>query len=423
MAKKEKAPANCRLNRVGGQAVLEGVMMKAGTHTVTTCRRENGTLVVNDDSFVSVRKKFKILDIPILRGVVNFVEMMALSVKTLNASAEAMGIEEEEGKFEKWMKKHLGIGVTDVIMFIGVVLGVALALFLFMFLPTWAAEGVNYLHMTLANATLPINEYLIATIEGVLKICIFLSYLALVSLIPDIKRTFMYHGAEHKSIACFEAGEELTPENAMKHRRFHPRCGTSFMFLMIALGIVAGMFVRNLIPGLSPFAYTGIRLLILPLVMGIGFELLMIMGKHDNIVTRIIAAPGMWVQRLTTKEPTPEMLEVAIVSIKCALRDDFPEFKEYFDARPWEADGGETIIVSEKKKNGANAEKPEDTVQDAIESPDTENPEKPDTGAEANLNIDANGGTDTDNGISPEGGDADTGADSPKPEKEDGKAE
>ena len=360
MAKKENDTSGCRLNRVGGQAVIEGVMMKAGTHTVTTCRRENGTLVVNDDSFVSVRKKFKILDIPILRGVVNFVEMMALSVRTLNASADAMGIEEEEGKFEKWMKKHLGIGITDVIMFIGVVLGVALALFLFMFLPTWAADGVNYLYMTLSGATLPINEYLIAAIEGVLKICIFLTYLALVSLIPDIKRTFMYHGAEHKSIACFEAGEELTSENAMKHRRFHPRCGTSFMFLMIALGIVAGMFVRNLIPGLSPIAYTGIRLLILPLVMGIGFELLMIMGKHDNIVTRIIAAPGMWVQRLTTKEPTPEMLEVAIVSIKCALRDDFPEFKEYFDARPWEADGGETIIVSEKKKKAKDEAKPED---------------------------------------------------------------
>ena len=351
MAKKKvQDTESCRLNRVGGQAVLEGVMMKAGSHTVTTCRKENGTLVVNDDNFISVRKKHKILNIPILRGVVNFIEMMALSVKTLNASADALEIEEEEGKAEKWMRKHLGIGLTDFIMVLGVVLGVGLALFLFMFLPMWAADGINFLYKLISGNEEGISATLIAVIEGVMKVIIFLAYLALVSLIPDIKRTFMYHGAEHKSIACFEAGDELTPANAAKHRRFHPRCGTSFMFLMILLGIFAGMFVRNVFPGLPTIAYTGIRLLILPLIMGIGYEILMLMGKHDNLLTRIISAPGLWVQRLTTKEPTEDMLEVAIVSLKCALRDDFPEFGEYFAARPWEENGGETIIASEKKK-------------------------------------------------------------------------
>ena len=355
MAKNETKDT-CRLNRVGGQAVLEGVMMKAGEKTVTTCRKPDGTLVVNDDKFVSVRKKNKLLNIPILRGVVNFVEMMMLSVKTLNASADALGIEEEEGKFEKWLKKHIGIGLTDVIMFVGVILGVALSLFLFMYLPVIAAQGIDALYMLISGSETGMHESIIALLEGIMKVAIFLSYLALVSLIPDIKRTFMYHGAEHKSIACFEAGEELTPENAKRHTRFHPRCGTSFMFLMIALGIFVGMFVRNLLPNLPDIAYVGIRLAILPLVMGIGYELLMIMGKHDNIVTRIISAPGLWVQRLTTKEPTDDMLEVAIVSIKCALRDDFPEFSEFFEARPWEADGGETVIGGKKPEKNDNAE-------------------------------------------------------------------
>ena len=321
---KDNIQTNCRLNKVGGQAVLEGVMMKAGECTVTTCRKDDGTLVVYDDNFVSVRKKHKILNTPIL------------SVKTLNNSAEALGIEEEETKFEKWLKKHFGVKIMDFVMALGVVLGLALSVFLFIFLPTWIADGINWLLVNIFKTT-PMSATATAVVEGGLKMGIFIVYLALVSLMKDIKRTFMYHGAEHKSIACFEAGEELTPENAMKHTRFHPRCGTSFMFLMILLGIFAGMFVRNIFPGLPSIAYAGIKLLTLPLVMGIGYEILMIAGKHDNIITRIISAPGMWVQRITTKEPTPDMLECAIISIKCALRNDFPEFMEFYLERPWEA--------------------------------------------------------------------------------------
>lgn len=330
MAKKDTCQQNCRLGKVGGQAVLEGVMMKAGERTVTTCRKEDGSIFVHDDRFVSVRKKNKLLNIPILRGVINFVEMMILSVKTLNASAEALGIEDEEGKCEKWLKKHLGIGLTDVIMAIGVILGLALSVALFMFLPNLFSSLID---KYIAKGNLGIWT---AVIEGGLKILIFLLYLWLVSLIPDIKRTFMYHGAEHKSIACFEAGAELTPENAKNYKRFHPRCGTSFMFFMILLGVFAGLFVKKLIPGLNPLAYTGIRLLILPVVMGLGYEFIMFAGKHDNIITKILSAPGLWVQRITTKEPTLDMLEIAIISIKCALRDDFPEFNAYYESRAWE---------------------------------------------------------------------------------------
>ncbi len=338
---------NCRLNRVGGQAVLEGVMMKAGERTVTTCRKEDGTLAVTDDSFVSVRKKHKILNLPILRGVINFVEMMILSVKTLGSSAEAIGLDEEEGEpsgIEKFLKEKLRVSLTDVIMVVSVILGLLLSVFLFLFLPIWAVAGINAL---LGIWNISLGDIWSSVIEGVMKVGIFILYLSLTSLMPDIKRTFMYHGAEHKSIACFEAGEELTPENAMRHRRFHPRCGTSFMFFMILLGIFAGIVIKTLIPGLDTWLYTLIRLLILPLLMGVGYEIIMLAGKHDNIVTRVISAPGLWVQRITTKEPTLDMLEVAIVSIKCALRDDFPQFREFYDNRAWEKNSEEPDSAEE----------------------------------------------------------------------------
>ena len=358
-----------RLNKVGGQAVLEGVMMKAGNRTVTTCRKDDGSIVVYDDEFVSVRKKHKILNLPVLRGVVNFIEMMILSMKTLNASADALGIEEEGGKFEEWCKKHFGKRSTDVIMAISLVLGLGLSLLLFLFLPTWSADGINWLWQNTFHME-AISPSAIAVLEGVLKVTIFIVYLLLVSMLNDIKRTFMYHGAEHKTIACFEAGEELTPENAAKHRRFHPRCGTSFMFLMIGIGIVVGMFVRNLMPvGTHTLVISLIKLALLPLTMGVGYEILMLAGKHDNIITRIISAPGMWVQKITTKEPTLDMLEIAIVSTKCALRDEFPEFMEFWNERSWEAkeETEETTEEAETTVAEATSEAEASTKEETVE--------------------------------------------------------
>lgn len=335
---------SCRLNKVGGQAVLEGVMMKAGKRTVTTCRKPDGSLVVTDAEFSSVRKKHKILDLPIIRGVVNFVEMMILSYKTLGASAEALGLEEEEEtKFEKWLKEKLGVKTTDFVMAVALVLGILLAVGLFIWLPIGIVALVGWL---LGLASISLHPLVGSLLEGAVKVGIFLGYLALVSLMPEIKRTFMYHGAEHKSIACFEAGDELTPENAMKHTRFHPRCGTSFMFLMILIGILAGFFIK-LIPGLETWAYSLIRIAILPLLMGIGYEIIMLAGKHDNKLTRAISAPGIWAQRITTKEPTEDMLECAITSIKCALRDEFPEFMEFYTERQWEKSPEESDALAE----------------------------------------------------------------------------
>ena len=346
MSKKTCTPKDCsRLNKVGGQAVLEGVMMKAGERTVTSCRKEDGSIVVTDSTFVSIRKRKKILNLPILRGFVNFIEMMALSVRTLNISAEALGIEDEQEKAKKEKARAEGkraAGTLDIVMVLGVVLGLLLSVGLFFVLPSLISDGISWLYTRFISES-GIGIVGIAFIEGLVKIAIFLTYLSLVILMPDIRRTFMYHGAEHKSIACFEAGEELTPENAMKHRRFHPRCGTSFMFLMVLIGIFIGIFVRFILPPEEAFPFvwlyslcvSGIKILLLPITMGIGYEILMLAGKHDNIFTRIISAPGMWVQRLTTKEPTEDMLEVAITSIKCALRDEYPEFREFFENEGW----------------------------------------------------------------------------------------
>ena len=352
MKKNSNNELSCRLNKVGGQAVLEGVMMKAGSRTVTTCRKDNGTLVVNDAEFHSVRKKHKILNLPILRGVVNMIEMLALSYKTLGASADALDL--DDGK----KKEGKESATVTVLMIVSMILGVALSIGLFIVLPNLVSGLVNYL----AGGNL--SPTWMAVIEGVSKVLIFLSYLFLVGLVPDIKRTFMYHGAEHKSIACFESGSELTPANAKKYTRFHPRCGTSFMFIMILLGVAVGMIINNAFPDLGRVYLILIRIGILPLVVGIGYEFIMFAGKHDNAFTRALSAPGLWVQRLTTKEPTEEMLEVAIVSIKCALRDEFPEFREFYENREWEPKVEEEITEAEEPAEESTTE--ESNTDEAI---------------------------------------------------------
>ena len=338
---KEKKPKNCRLNQVGGQAVLEGVMMKAGTRTATACRLPGGSITVIPDEFVSVRKKHKILNIPIVRGVVNFVEMLILSMKTLTASAEVAASEEDDAPSKS---------AFAAVSVVATVLGVLLAVALFLFLPKVAVSGIERLF----NVSLGIWG---AVIEGVIKIAFFLIYLVLVSLMPDIRRTFEYHGAEHKSIACYESGDELTPANAKKHTRFHPRCGTSFLFVMLALGIVIGVLLRIFLPPEvigNHLLYTGIRLLVLPLVVGIGFEYIMFAGKHDNIVTKIFSAPGLWFQRITTREPDESQLEVAITALMYAHIDAFPDFDR------------EAVTYHPKEKaEDKGAEKTETPAEDA----------------------------------------------------------
>ena len=378
---KNKEQSSCpfsdRLGKVGGQAVLEGVMMKAGNRMVTTCRKSDGSLVVTDSDFVSARTKHKILDLPLIRGVVSFAESMIMSFETMGASAEALGLEEEEpSKFEKWLSKTFGLNITNVIMVVSLILGLGLSALLFVFLPIWLTAGINFLLGRFFSVQmLPVTS---AILEGLTKMGIFVGYLLVVSLLPDIKRTFMYHGAEHKSIACFEAGEELNPENAKKHTRFHPRCGTSFMFFMILLGIFAGLLIKTVLPDLPTLVYSLIRILILPLLMGVGYEFIRFAGKHPNPVTDALSIPGLLVQRITTKEPDEGMLEVAITSLKGALRDDYPEFLEFYNAKPWEPTPPAEEAKNEENSNvetesTTTEEKAETSAKEPVEETEKEN--------------------------------------------------
>lgn len=320
MSKKEKKELSCRLGTVGGEAVLEGVMMKGKDGKMgIAVRKEDGSLVVRKDKHVSIRKKYKILNLPIIRGVVGMVESFILSFKVLNISAEVYGLDETEepSKFEKWLDKKFGKNIMDIVMAIALVLGVALAMGLFVFLPSLITKGIE----SLSGADLGFWKN---AIEGVLKIAIFIAYLSLVSLMKDIRRTFQYHGAEHKSIFCYEAGEDLTVENVKKHGRFHPRCGTSFLFVILIISIL--IFSLPFVPWDNVWLRMLIKLPMLPIVIGLGFEFIMFAGKHDNWFVRALSAPGLLMQRITTREPDDDMIEVAIIALKTALPDDFPDF-------------------------------------------------------------------------------------------------
>ncbi|MBO5374524.1 MAG: DUF1385 domain-containing protein [Clostridia bacterium] len=340
---KNKQCDPCRKNKVGGQAVIEGVMMKRGEQTALATRCDDGTVDIKKNTFTPIKKKYKFLGIPIIRGVVGFIESMALSFKTMNESTEALGLEEEEGKLEKWLKKHLGLTITDIIMVIGMVLGIGLAVGLFMVLPA-------FLTGLWSDHVFVLNGYAKAGIEGAIRIVLFIAYLLLISLMKDIRRVFQYHGAEHKSIACYEAGLELTPENAKKCTRFHPRCGTSFMFVMILVGVLVGMlFPAEWLWWQRSLA----KIATLPIVMGLGYEFIMFAGKHENFITKIFSSPGLWMQRITTKEPNEQQLAIAICAIKASMAEEFPDFDPSEYSIPVEENLDHIAFtgLSEKQKN------------------------------------------------------------------------
>lgn len=311
MKKQNTCPCPERLGTVGGQAVMEGVMMKSGELVALSVRSTNGEIVTEVEKNRSVRTGRRLLNLPLIRGVINFVEMLILSFKTLNRSAELLGIEEDESKFEIWLREKFGKSIAFLASAVGLVLGLALAIGLFFVLPAMVTD------FTARFTDIRIVKSLV---DGLSKILIFVLYIALVGLIPDMKRTFQYHGAEHKSIFCHEAGLELTPENVKMQKRFHPRCGTSFMFVMMFIGIlVSVLYVDVDIVWRIP-----IKICALPLIVGIGYEFIRYAGKHDNLLVRALSAPGLWIQRLTTKEPDLEQIAVAIASLKAALPDIYP---------------------------------------------------------------------------------------------------
>ena len=309
---------SCKKTSIGGQALIEGIMMRGPKRSVMAVRKKDGTIDVSEREVKSLKEKYPILKLPIIRGVAGFIESMTVGYKAMMDSAEISGyLDEEELASENEKKDNKGL--MTVLMIVATVLAVILSIGLFIYLPSLAFKGVNYL----AGGVLSPYQSLF---EGILKIAIFLGYMLAVSLMKDIDRVFRYHGAEHKTIFCYEAGEELTVENVRSKGRFHPRCGTSFMILMLIVSIFVTFILDAIVPFLKEVLWlrTIIKLLLVPLICGIGYELIKICGKHDNIVTRIIAAPGLWIQRITVKEPDDSMIEIAIA----AMNEVIPENEE-----------------------------------------------------------------------------------------------
>ncbi len=308
---------------VGGQALIEGIMMQGPKGAAMSVRLPDGTIDTEEKEFRHIRDKVKFLGFPVIRGCVNFVESMIFGYKCLMESAEKSGFEEIENseenqsKLDKWLSEHLSKKVMSVITGVASVLGVLLAFALFFFLPSKITDFFN----NLASGALTNFR---ALIEGIMRMIIFIAYIALVSLMKDIKRTFMYHGAEHKTIFCYEHGLELTVENVRKQSRFHPRCGTSFMFVMIIISVIISSIISVAFPYLrnNIAVWMIIKLLILPLVMGFGYEFIKYAGRHDNLLVKILSAPGLWMQRLTTKEPDDSMIEVGIAAFKAVITDN-----------------------------------------------------------------------------------------------------
>ena len=347
-----------RIGTVGGQAVLEGVMMKAGNRVALSVRKVDGDIITDVDEMTPPGTKCKLLKWPLIRGIVNFITMMQLSMKTLNKSVEMLGFEEEEpSKFEKWLDKHFGKSLVSIASVIGTILGLALAIFLFMFLPTVTSTAI--FGQVQEEWGMRILK---SVFSGVFRIAIFLAYIGLVALIPDIKRTFQYHGAEHKSVFCHEKYLDLTVENVKEQSRFHPRCGTSFLVVMMILGIFTNLFFVN-----TPVVVqTCLKRATLPLVVSLGYEFIRFAGRHDNIFIRILSAPGLWIQRITTTEPTDEQIEVAILSLKAALPETYPEIEEIMNeqkAREEAKKAEKTDEVPDEASSETAEDEPQETQE------------------------------------------------------------
>ena len=373
--KNENASCPMKKTSIGGQALLEGIMMRGPKKSAMAVRKPDGEMVIEVSDLKSADRK-GFLKWPIVRGVVGFVDSMVVGYSAMMRSAELAGLDEaiEEEEREKAAKKaakeqakkakKLGITVEELadreaaekpaeaevkeelpaeepapapkeekkdnsgmmtgIMAVALVLGLGLAMLLFKVLPESIYELLTWAFPSLEGEGYWFN-LIRAAITGVVKIAIMVAYMAAVALMKDIKRTFMYHGAEHKTIFCYEQGLELTVENVRRQSRFHPRCGTSFLILMLLVSIVVNMFIPATIVDhkiLNIVARTGIGLLTLPFIMGIGYELIRFAGRHDNLFTRIISAPGVWLQHITTKEPDDSMIECAIAAVKEVIPED-----------------------------------------------------------------------------------------------------
>ena len=351
MKEKNELTACRRKTSIGGQALMEGIMMRGPKMTAMAVRNTQGEIVVEEFE-TTTKKRPAFCRWPIIRGVIGYVDTMVLGYKCLMRSAELSGLEdvvEEKPKKKKGKKEteeipsetpateetptegnetkkedKIPAWMMTLISVISVVLGFGLAIGLFMLLPTFLYGLVAPL---IEGESLVVNSIWKSAIEGILKVLLLVGYMAAISLMKDIRRTYMYHGAEHKTIFCYEAGLPLTVENVKLQSRFHPRCGTSFLILMLLVSIFISFFIDPISAAISGEVLPlGLRVLVkfalLPIIVGIGYELIKFAGRHDNIVTRIISLPGVWLQHLTVFEPEDAMIECAITAVERVIPDD-----------------------------------------------------------------------------------------------------
>ena len=296
----KKQKTQTKYGSVGGQALMEGIMMNGPEGKAMALRMPDGSISVEKKTFNSIKDKNKFFALPMIRGIVNFVEALIFGYRCLMESAEKTD--------------HFGEKMMNVIGAISMVLGFALAFALFVWMPSFLFDLIN-------KWTGEHISMLRTIFEGLLRIIIFVVYMVAVSKMKEIKRVYMYHGAEHKSIFCYESGEEMTVENVRKQSRFHPRCGTSFIFVMIILSILVSSLVALAFPALTHIrpVWICVKVLIMPIVMGLGYEFIRYAGRHDNLFVKILSAPGLWMQRITTAEPDDSMIEVGIAAINAVV--------------------------------------------------------------------------------------------------------
>ena len=310
---------------IGGQAVIEGIMMKHGTEYAVGVRTSSGEISVTKQRYLSMSDRYAFCRLPFIRGIFSFADSMVLGMKSLELSASIFGDDEEEEEptgFERWLTDRFGDNLQKVIMGISMTVAVILAIGIYVLLPTLLSGMIR----SIAD-----NHYLIAILEGLCRIGIFVAYIKLISRMEDIRRTFMYHGAEHKCINCIELGLPMTVENVMKSSKEHKRCGTSFLIIVMLISILFFMIIR--VDGIWMRVVS--RIVCIPVIAGISYEFLRLAGRSESPLVNLLSRPGMWMQALTTTEPTPDMCEVAIAATEAVF--DWRAFlKENFG---WEPDG------------------------------------------------------------------------------------
>ena len=305
---------------IGGQAVIEGIMMKNGDDYATAVRKPDGTIEVKKDTYVSLTEKVKILSLPFIRGIFNFADSMVLGMKSLTWSASFFEDDEgsEPGRFELFLDKVFGEKLEKALMAFVMVFSMIMAIGIFMVLPMFLSN--------IFRKFIP-SDTVMAVLEGVIRITIFIVYIKLISRMEDIKRTFMYHGAEHKCINCVEHGMPLTVENVRKSSKEHKRCGTSFLLIVMVISILFFMVIRVE----NVWLRAASRIILIPVIAGVSYEFLRLAGRSNSCVVNALSRPGRWMQALTTTEPDDSMIEVAIAAVeevfdwKAYLKENFPE--------------------------------------------------------------------------------------------------